>query len=112
MGYAVFVECIYNQSKKAKKKKRNTPTNFSTNYRREMKLVPINMNDCLLQFDALKFVLGFRLLAVSVPNFNFFNVKPQMSQRNRKVHRSYWLETNFHNISKVSLRVIRRRNYN
>ena len=27
----------------------------------EMKLVPINMDDCPLQFDALKFFLGFRL---------------------------------------------------
>ena len=79
MGYAVFVECIYNQSKKAKKKKRNTPTNFSTNYRREMKLVPINMNDCLLQFNALKFVSGVSQYGTgSVSNFNFLNVKPQI----------------------------------
>ena len=30
------------------KKKRNTPIYFSANYRREMKLVPIIMNYCLL----------------------------------------------------------------
>ena len=61
-----------------KKKKRNTPINFNTNYRREMKLVPINMDYCLFQFDALKFVLGIRLQGGrrSVPNFIFFNAKP------------------------------------
>ena len=35
-------------------KKKNVPINTNTNYRREMKLVPINMHYCLLQFDALK----------------------------------------------------------
>ena len=49
---------MYVHSVKGKKKKRNTPTNFNTNYRREIKLVPINMDYCLFQFDALKFVLG------------------------------------------------------
>ena len=34
---------------------------FSTNYRTEMKLVPIIMDYCLLQFDALKFFLGVSL---------------------------------------------------
>ena len=72
MGYAVFVECIYNQSKKAKKKKRNTPTNFSTNYRREMKLVPINVDHWLHQFDALNFLLEVRLHGESLLNFSFF----------------------------------------
>ena len=60
------------------KKKRSAPTNSNINYRREMELVPINMNCSLLQFDALKFVLGIRLHEESVPNFNFFNVKPQI----------------------------------
>ena len=41
-----------------KKKIRNTPTNSNTNYLREMNFVPINMDYSLLQFDALKFVLG------------------------------------------------------
>ena len=36
-------------------KKRNTPIYFNTSYRREMKLVSIIMNDCLLKFDALMF---------------------------------------------------------
>ena len=42
MSYMVLM--TYVQSVKKKKKKRNTPTNFNTNYRREMRLVPINMN--------------------------------------------------------------------
>ena len=41
--------------------KRNTPIYFYKNYRTEMKLVPIIMDYCLLQFDALKFFLGVRL---------------------------------------------------
>ena len=38
--------------------KRNTPIYFNTNYHTEMKPVPIIMDYCLLQFDALKFFLG------------------------------------------------------
>ena len=60
------------------KKKRNTPIYFNTNYRREMKLVPIIMDLCLLQFDAFKFFFGLGLRWLSLPNFNFFNVKPQI----------------------------------
>ena len=76
-----------------------------------MKLVPFIMDYCLLQFDALKFFLGVHLRGGSLPNFNFFNVNPQLFQRNRKVHLSNCLETNFHNISNISLRVIRHRIY-
>ena len=62
-----------------KKKKRNTPSNSNTNYRREMINVPIIMDYCLLQFDALKFVLGVRLHGGgSLPCFNFFIVNPQI----------------------------------
>ena len=43
------------------KKKRKTPINSNTNYRREIKLIPINMDYCLLQFDAVKFFLGVHL---------------------------------------------------
>ena len=50
-----------------------------------MKLVPIIMDYFLLQFDALKLFLGVCLHTVSQPNFNFFNVNPQIFQRNRKV---------------------------
>ena len=35
---------------------------FNTNYRTEMKLVPIIMDYYLLQFDALKFFLEVRLM--------------------------------------------------
>ena len=73
----------------------------------EMKLVPIIKDYCLLQFDALKNFLGVRLLGSSEPNFNFFNVNPQILQRNRKVNLTNCLETNFHDISNVSLSVIR-----
>ena len=71
------------------------------------------MDYCLLQLDALKFFLGICLhgWGGSQPKFNFFNVNPQIFQRNRKVHLTNCLETNFHDISIISLRVIRRRNY-
>ena len=39
------------------------------NYRREVKLVPIIIDYCLLQIHALKFFLGARLLGGSLPNF-------------------------------------------
>ena len=101
-------KCMYCRSQKEK----INPTYFNTNYRREMKLVPIIMNNCLLKFDALKFFLCVHLHGGgSQPNFNFFNVNPQIFQRNRKVHLTYCLETNFYDISIISLRVIRRRNY-
>ena len=93
------------------KKKRNTPIYFNINYRTEMKLVPIIMDQCLLQFDVLKFFFGLRLHRGSRPNFNFFNVNSQIFQRNRKVHLSNCLEKNFHDIPNISLRDIRRRNY-
>ena len=51
---------MYSGSKK-RKKERNTFIYFNANYRTEMKLVPIIMDYCLLQFDALKFFLGVRL---------------------------------------------------
>ena len=59
-------------------KKKNTPNNTNTNYRTEMKSVPLNMDYYLLQFDALKFFLGVRLHGGSLPNFNFFNVSLQI----------------------------------
>ena len=43
------------------KKKWNTPIYFNTNYHTEMKLVPIIMDYCLPQFDALKVFLGVLL---------------------------------------------------
>ena len=44
-----------------KKKKMNTPIYSNTNYRREMKRVPIIIDHCLLEFDALKYFLEVRL---------------------------------------------------
>ena len=76
-----------------------------------MKLIPIDM-DCLLQFDALKFFLRVHLSGESLLNFSFFNVNPQIFQRNRQVHVSIFLDTNFHSIFDFGLKVIRRRNYN
>ena len=46
------------------------------------------------------------LFGGSLPNFNFFNVNPQIFQRNRKVHLRNCLETNFHNIPNISFRVM------
>ena len=60
-----------------------------------MKLVPVIMDYCLLQFDALKFFLGVRLHEAFLPNFNFFNVNPLIFQQNRKVHFTNCLETKF-----------------
>ena len=51
---------VYQSIKKIKNKIKikEHPINYNANYHREMKLVPINMDYCLLQFDALKFFLG------------------------------------------------------
>ena len=57
-----------------KKKKNETRKNENS----EMKLVPIIMRYCLLQFDALKLFLGIRLNEGSLSNLNFFNVSPQI----------------------------------
>ena len=43
------------------KRKRNTPIYFITNYRTEIKLIPIIMDYYLLQFNDLNFFLGVRL---------------------------------------------------
>ena len=86
-----------------------------------MKLVPIIMDYCLLEFGALKFFLWVYVdgpdikpihqYGESQPNFNFFNVNPQIFQQNRKVDFTECLERNFHNIPIISLRIIRHRNY-
>ena len=60
-----------------------------------MKSILIDMDFCLPQFDALIFFLGVRLHGKSIPNFDFFNVKPQIRQRKRKVHYSNYLDVNF-----------------
>ena len=77
-----------------------------------MKLVPIIMGYSLFQFDALKFFVGVHLHAEGpYQTLIFFSVNPQIFQRNRKFHQSNCLETNFHNISSISSKVIKRRNY-
>ena len=55
--------------------KKNTLIYFNTNYRTEMKLLPIIMDYSLLQFDALRFFLGVRLHGESLHNL-FFQYKP------------------------------------
>ena len=92
------------KKEKNKKRKRNTPIYFKKNYRTGMKLLPLLIDYCLLQFDALRFFLGVRLHGGSQPNFNFFNVNPQIFQRHHKVHLSNCLETNFHDIPNITLR--------
>ena len=83
LKYAAKVNVQY------EKKKKNTLIYFNTNYCIEMKLVPIIMDYCLLQFDDLKFFLEVRLhRGRSLPNFNLFNVNFRIFQRNRKVHLS------------------------
>ena len=62
----------------AKKKKKNAPFYFNSNYRTEMKLVLTIMDYCQLQFDSLKFFLALCLHGGSLPNFNFFNVHTQV----------------------------------
>ena len=57
--HVCILALMYSSSKK--KKKRNIPIYFNTNYRIEIKLVPIIMDYCLLKFDALNFFLGVRL---------------------------------------------------
>ena len=47
MGLPPRVLALVNVQSVKKKKNRNTFTNSDTNYRREMKLVPINMDYCL-----------------------------------------------------------------
>ena len=53
------------------KEKKITSIYFNTNYRTEMKLVPIITDYSLLQFDALKFFLGVRSHGRSQLNLNF-----------------------------------------
>ena len=83
-----FCRLLYIQSRQCtasqKKKKRNTPIYFFTNYRTERKLVPIIMDYCLLQFDALKFFLGVRLHRGGLNLISFFfppNVNPHIFQQ-------------------------------
>ena len=64
-----------------------------------MKFVPSYMDYSLLQFYALKFLLGVHLHGGT--NLSFLNVK---------FSTQFCVDTNFH-MSDICLRVIRRRNY-
>ena len=72
----IFKICVYIRWLK-RKKNRNTPTYLNSNYRTKIKLIPIIMDYCLLQFDALQFFLGVRLYGESLLNFDFFKVTPK-----------------------------------
>ena len=121
-----FKNRAYGRSKE-RKKKQFTSLNSNANYCAPMKLVPMNMDYCLLWFGAWKFYLDVCLHWVSLsnfiffklylyggslPNFIFFNVNPQIWQRNRKVHRLNFFDANFRSISNISLRDVRSRIYN
>ena len=58
--FAFIFELKEKKKTYSRSKKRKNPF-FNTNYRTEMKLVPIIMDYSLLQFDALQFFLGVRL---------------------------------------------------
>ena len=53
---------------------------FNTNYRAEMKLVPMIMDYCLFKFAALKCFTWVGLNVGPQRNFNFFNVNPPIFQ--------------------------------
>ena len=95
--------CVYAPSVKKKR-----TIYFNLSYCTEIKMVPIIMDYCLFQFDSLKFFFYMGSLYLTSI---FFNVNPQIFQRNRKVHLSNCQETNFHNISNINLIFIRHRNY-
>ena len=67
---------MYNGSKK-NHTHTHTRIYFNTNYSKEMKLIPINMVYCLLQFDVLYVFFGVRLDGKSL-TLIFFNVNYQI----------------------------------
>ena len=72
-----------------KKKKMNANINSNTNYEREMKLVPINMDYCLLRFDALKFVLD-EINYFSIHIINYFYLREKtIFLKTRIIYNSY-----------------------
>ena len=71
VAYSKCYICTVGQKKKKKKRKKKEIPLFIS-----MKLIPIIMDYCLLEFDALNFFLGVRLHGGSLPNFNFFQCKP------------------------------------
>ena len=55
----IYKMCTVGQKEKIRNRK--IPINSNTNYFRKMKLVPINVDYCVLQFDVLKLVIEIRL---------------------------------------------------
>ena len=105
---------MYNTLKNKNKIKIKTPTPiyFNPNYHTEKEQVPIIMDYSLFQFDALIFFLGMRPHGGLDLTLIYSILSPQIFRQNRKVRLKNCLETNFHNISNIKLRVIKRRNYN
>ena len=73
---------MYSQSEKNKQTNKQKTLLFISiqivyTYRTEMKLEPLIINYCLLQFNALKFSLGVRLSGGSLPNFKFLQYEPR-----------------------------------
>ena len=58
----------------------------------------------------LKIFLGVCAHGSYLPNFNFVRVNPRIWQRNCKIVKSNFLDTNFQNIPDIVLSVIRSRN--
>ena len=56
-----FVVQSVKKQQQQQQQQNHTPINFNTNCRREMNLVPINMDYCLHRFDTLKLSLGVSL---------------------------------------------------
>ena len=59
--------------------KQNIPIRFNTNYHREMKLTPINMDYCLFQFYSLKFIFKVSLHGDLYLSLNFSMTTPKFA---------------------------------
>ena len=70
---------MYSRSNKQTNKQTKQTIYFNTNYPRKVELVPLNMDYCLLQFEALIFFLGSVYTGEgALPNCNFFKVSLQI----------------------------------
>ena len=73
----IFIQCCAYSWSKTTTTTTKIPINSVINIRKEIKLIPINMNYCLLQFDKLNLFLGGPS-TWRVSNFEFFLVNPQI----------------------------------
>ena len=71
MKLLVISQTMFNRLKKK-------TINSNTNYHKEIKFIPINMDYSLLQFDAFNFFLGVSLRGKSLPILNFSNLNSQI----------------------------------